>query len=335
MAVLKDVRAFVHDSLPPFTLIRGPIPIQAQERTYGLSVQRRGSIDVSVADVDPSLVRVGVCWGIESGLGMPYWAGFVREESWPRGAASIHIPLDGPILGILDGVEISTLPPGPNAIEVVLRDVFDQVAVKKPGVVLGSISSAVATDIEASGDRASKVLDALRSRTSNDYRENVVQVDNTLQFTVDFGALDFPTGKTLDQSVIVDGIFTRSRPPEGLTIVGTGKALSSEVLGGRFVALRDIGPGSTGYAALVDERVTVGDVPSQLVDKLRGADPVALVLDLSNPDVQALRPGSIFRLVDREWAAGFAVDTEVVVRRIQPREERGELDVLTWVVHNE
>lgn len=352
---LQDVYANVHEPVPPYKLIAGPIALRGQERKFTLSKPQTASIEIAAADVlNPDWLRRGMYWGIGSELGQPYWAGSVSTERLKYRADRIRLPLLGPLHGILANVDAPsgdmTDPQARSTRELVL-EALDQAAARHGGVLPGRISTTSFVDFSPLGETVSQLIEALHIRTGDDYYEETQWDGATLRFLLHVES-NFGRETGLVVSEILDGEITRNRLESSVEVISvpvgqSARAVSStdrhggagEFLVGEQhrqpVEDRDIGPAATRHAKVFDGRLA-GLVMQEtafrsFVDRLRSAEQVSLVLDLERSDIQNLRVGDIFRLEVAGWYLNVDIAADVQVRELVPHEESGKLDAVCWV----
>lgn len=354
--------AFVHEPVPPFTIIAGPIDTVSQKREFALSKMVVGEIEIAVPDItDQSWIRPGMAWSISSDLGQPYWAGFVEVEERIFGASSVRIKLLGPMRGILDGIEVfsSTQGAGLRGVENEVRNVLEFALSRNAGITLGEISVPPNFDFQPQGDTVAKFVQSVTDRTDVDYLETMELKDNQLVLRLQVGSFLRKTTHVISQDDIIAGNFTRDRPVNSVTVVGAGNAFSTRsaattaavdrprlgqaVSHARepapqhevgIVERRDIGPAATRHQTVIEERVSVGiedQARATLIDDLRAVDRVGLTLDMSRTVVQALRVGDVFRLKVEDWMGGVGVEALLHIRTILPHEETGKMNIVAWV----
>ena len=373
MAVLRSVRAIVRNPQPPFTVLAGPIDIVSQSRFYASSELQEGSVEIAVSDMSLEWARVGMCWQIESDLGEPPWAGFVAEESWEYGAASIKLPLSGPIAALLQ-VKMPESPSTFRPIGHFIQLAIEAGQVQQPtGLRIGSIDLGEIVDIEVSQEIAADFIWNVRQLSDRDFLERAVVDENgDLEFFVDYGYLDNTVPIVLGTKEIVTGIFRRARAVQSLTIVGGGgpiaerhastvteegglledpelKRTSPSSGGIVFVPksppnlfvppTRDIGPGGSGISSVeLDERIDVTTPDTALrmfSQKQRDIDEIFLTLDTAFSSVRDTRVGDRLAIDIKDWTGGLlGVDAKVQVLEVHPHEEDGTKDVVLEVLSN-
>ncbi len=234
MAVLETVKAFYRGPTPPYPKLAGPINLTSQQRTFELSEPQRGSIEVSIEDIEPEWIRVGNCWSIESELGEDLWAGFSEEEEWEMDADSITIPLLGPLLGLLS-IEINQAIPSRGAAGFTISKLIEAAqATAAQGLTVGSVENGVLVDLTFGGETVADAIQILRDQTNFYFREQAVELmdGSGIEFKIDFGILRNPTSIILTRNEIVAGVFIRGRYPVTLSLLGPsstfdGRAVST------------------------------------------------------------------------------------------------------------
>ena len=372
MAVIRSVRAIVREPQPPFGVVAGPIDIVAQDRFYASSELQQGSVEIAVDDMSLEWARVGMCWEIESALAEPTWAGFVSEESWEYGAASITIPLAGPISSLLQ-VKMpespTTLRPIGYFMALAIQAAQDQ---RPTGLSVGDIDLGEVVDIEVSQEVAADFIWNIRQLSDRDFLERaVIDKNGDLKFFVDYGYLDNPTPTVLGSKEIVAGVFRRVRAVQSLTVVGGGGPISRRhattvtveggllqdpeirrktfagepiITGGSTLISplsteRDIGPGGSGIAQVeLAERIDVTTPETALhmfSQAQRDIEEIFLTLDTSFPSVRDIRVGDRLIVEVKNWTGDLlGVDAKVQVLEVHPHEEDGTKDVVLEVLSN-
>jgi len=183
----------VHNPIPPFIRIAGPIPFSNLSREIGLSLDSHAEFSVSSEDIDQSWIRPGMCWSIKQ-TGEDLWAGFISSQSIPFRARDIPISLVGPKQALLS-VELAVRLPVRVSRGFAIQQALLAAQSQNIGIFPGLIDQeGAAIPLEVRGETISNFIDTVKEAAAgSDWRERVYAEGNTLKFVLDFGLLQRET----------------------------------------------------------------------------------------------------------------------------------------------
>jgi hypothetical protein len=351
---------YIHNPVPPYVRIAGPIKPNDIRRGTGLSINSFAEVTVAAEDVELDWIRAGMCWLIEQNdIGEPPWGGFVEREDIPMGSISIEIPLVGPKKGLLEvemAVELPARVSGGYAVNEALLAVQATTGAMFAGDI-EVIGPSILLNVR--GETVSDFIDTVQDNVRADWLERTVVTDNTLEFFLDFGKLQREKPIVLSRNEIITGIFTRNRVISSLTELGEASGFSERDAASVVATLlrpqaadatihpvsqrtkdmlleRDIGPGATRHAVEISERVS-GEQVSSLVqerheDLLLGVEEIAFVLDGTKAGSRSVQLGDVVTIDVRNWFKDLRVNAIVQIREITPHDDLGQRDVIASVI---
>lgn len=353
---------YPHAPRPPFEQIGPAIFPSSISRSYGLSEASQVSATIALVDVrDLHWILPGACWRVEQpDLGEPLWAGFVSQEEVPLQADTYTLLLKGPkesLLNVEMAIDLSLRSSAPFA----ARQAIISTQARQPSILAGNIDrGGTEIEIQARAETVSAFIDTLRQLDpSFDWRERTVFSSGTLTFYLDFGVLQRPTTIVVERSDLVTGLFTRTKPPSSLTVLGaadrfrererttvavsgaTSPAFAADpsrtILRPRVDAVtsRAIGPAAVQHLSEVQERVAT-DIPgfasTRYEELLRGIDKLLLTFDGTTATGKAVQVGDLVHLNVPSWIPGLDVMTDVHIRHCSPQDAVGDRDMEAQVL---
>ena len=343
-------RCYIHNPVPPFVRIAGPIYVSSSFRNLGLSNDSSASVVVSGADILEEWIRPGMCWVIDdSDLGEPIWAGFVNVQPIPLFSDQLTIQLIGPKKAMLE-IELAVRLPINSTRAYAVSQAMEAAQIRHGGIYPGDIdpTEGVAEPIDVRGETISDFINTLHDETGTaEWRERVESLygGDELIFYLDFGKLQHPTDIVLGRRDLSDGFFTRERIPSSLTLVGSNigfeqratstVALESGTVAGeptagtlspldadtrKKISERVIGPASSYHVTQISERIN-GDLAEfsrqRHIELLQKMDEVLLTLDMTRTNTQAVRLGDIIRLQVQNWGGSLNIDVNLKLHVVQ------------------
>ena len=351
---------FVHNPIPPFIRIAGPIPFTNLSREIGLSLDSNTRFSASSANLDQTWLRSGMCWSIEQ-TGEEIWAGFIGTQTINFQATDVEISLVGPKRALLS-VELAVRLPIPVSRGFAIQQALQAAQSQNIGIYPGEIDQeGSAIPIDVRGETISDFIDTIKEAAAGaDWRERVYAEGNTLKFTLDFGMLQRATNITIGPEAIVEGSFIRKPIVASVTMLGEAigfeQRRAASTAGQRsqvaleapdsilhplgaaadeLLTARNIGPAATRHIIEISERFEKDleeHAQERHLELLQDSDEFSLTLDNTRPDVRRIQLGDIIRLRIPNWTMDIAIDNKVHVREIRPDEPAGRREIIATVV---
>lgn len=354
---------YVHEPIPPFARIAGPLFPESISVEHELSQSLEATMTFARSDVPRQWIEAGMCWVIDqTALGEEVVAGFVDVEEMPYRTDAVTVPLIGAKTALLEIPAAVRLPARLGAVQA-LRLLLESAQVRSSGIVAGTIehsSSAVAIDVR--GETVSSFIDTVAENIASAHWRERVEVDASgrLQFYFDFGDIRRETDIVLRNHEIIEGIFRRARVISGITEFGsTGGAFDQRAAGSSNIDLtaspsvhhdhllpksalveeslqRSIGPASRRHVFEISERLGGETIHAfcedRHIDLLRGVEEIFFTLDATILEARRVKLGDIVRLEVIDWYPGVNVSAKVYVTSIEPSAETNERDIRAEVV---
>lgn len=358
------VRAFIHQPVPPFGLIAGPVSIHNPNIELTMSDSNTVGFKVAMADVSLNWLEPGMCWVIEYGCKPNFCAGFVEERSLELEGGRVEIDLLDPLEALLSVEAVNESISG-AAGNAVAHELIATQGRYDVGVLEGIIEPSIRLNMNVRGETVAAIISALADVSKSNYLVRVERTVSGLKFFLDFGLLRDATDIVIGRGDLVHGIFIKGAPVSSVTMLGEGSSFASRSVattavgvgrsqgpqgtrfdgGGavnRLVERRNIGPGSVRHVVEINERVSeVADLSSVfLLDRLRQVDEIMMTVDLKRPSMEEISLGDVVKLQIETWTlpdkdgVTLGVDTSLHIHTIEPHPEDDTADVIGWVVQD-